>query len=168
MAVFGVMRTGWIVVSILATSAPVAAQQAAKRERPKVDLKKLEFMAGCWEGHLDKETIVEELWTKPADNLLLATTRYLKKDRATSFEFSVIQVTDSVVTFSASSEGKPFDRYPLKKLVEEYVEFENLTKTFPQRIIYRLGSDGALIPRNEGEGQPSVEVRMRKVKCPGA
>lgn len=161
------MRTRWLVLGMLAASTPVLAQQAGQQERPKVDFKKLEFMAGCWEGKLDKETVVEELWTRPAENLLLATTRYLKKNQATGFEFSMIQATDSAVTFSASSEGKPFDSYTLTKLVDEYVEFENLTKSFPQRIIYRLGSDGVLIPRNEGEGQPSVEIRMHKVKCPG-
>jgi hypothetical protein len=133
----------------------------------KVDLTKLKWMAGCWQARVDKDAIVEENWTQPSENLLLSTTRYLTKDRATSFEFSKIQVSDSGVTFSASSEGKPFDSYQLKTMVDEYVVFENLKKTFPQRIIYRLASDGYLIPRNEGEGQPSIELRMKKVKCGG-
>ena len=135
----------------------------------KVDLTKLKWMAGCWTARVDKDAYVEENWTEPADNLLLATTRYLTKDKATSFEFSKIEVSDSGggATFSASTEGKPFDSYNLKTLADEYVAFENLKKTFPQRIIYRLASDGYLIPRNEGEGQPSIELRMKKVKCAG-
>ena len=55
----------------------------------------------------------------------------------------------------------------MKTLVDEYVMFENPAKNFPQRIMYRLASDGALIPRNEGDG-PSFEVRFRRIKCPGA
>ena len=56
----------------------------------------------------------------------------------------------------------------MKTLVDEYVLFEKpAKKTLPQRIMYRLASDGALIPRNEGDG-PSVELRFHRVKCPGA
>lgn len=159
------LAAGWMAALALA-AAPAAAQEPAASPA-KVDFRKLRFMAGCWEGMIDKDTRVEEIWTEPAENLLLSTTRYLKKDRATSFEFSKIQATDSGVVFAASSEGRPFDTYLLKTLVDEYVVFENLAKSFPQRIIYRLASDGALIPRNEGEGQTSIEVRFKKRKCPG-
>jgi len=157
-------------LAILLLAGPVAAQNKDKekdKDHPKADFGKLKFMAGCWEGRLDKDTSVEEIWTNPADNLLLATTRYLKGNHATGYEFSRIEATDSAVVFAASSEGKPFDVYTLKTLVDEYVVFENLSRTFPQRIIYRRASDGALIPRNEGDGQPSIEVRMKAVKCPG-
>ncbi len=160
-----------LAVAAGASAAPAAAQQARQStalDPAKVDFKRLRFMAGCWTGRLDKDTMVEEIWTEPADNLLLSTTRYLQKNKATSFEFSKIQATDSAVVFAASSEGGAFDTYVLTSLVDEYVVFENLTKTFPQRIIYRLASDKALIPRNEGEGRTSIEVRLRKGKCPGS
>lgn len=157
---------------LFAQEAGPAGQPPEKKEKP-VKLKynlsdKLKFMAGCWLGQIGPDAMVEEIWTNPSENLLTSTTRYLTKNRATSFEFSKIESRDSTVVFAASTEGKPFDEYPLKSLVDEYVVFENLKKTFPQRIIYRLASDGSLIPRNEGEGQTSVEVRFKKVKCPGA
>jgi hypothetical protein len=149
------------------TPPPPSPSPPTSPKPAKVDLTKLKWMAGCWQAKVDKDVMVEENWNEPVENLLLSTTRYLAKDKATSFEFSKIEVTDSGATFSASSEGKPFDSYALKTMVDEYVVFENLKKTFPQRIIYRLASDGYLIPRNEGEGQPSVELRMKKVKCGG-
>jgi hypothetical protein len=158
---------GLVVLGLLATSVAVAKSQVATPRAPRPDLTRLKWMAGCWQAHLDKDTVVEEDWTAPAGNLLLSTTRYFKKDKVTSFEFSKIEATDSATTFSASTEGKPFDTYGLKTLVDEYVAFENTKKSFPQRIIYRLASDGHLIPRNEGDGQPSVELRMRRVKCGG-
>lgn len=174
------LRLGRIVVLglVMVTKSAAAQQPPAdtsrdgkpkKEERKKlpVDLDKLKWMAGCWRGEIEKDSNVEELWTTPAENLLLATTRIMKKGRATEYEFSRIYVNDSTAVFSASSDGKPFDEYSMKTLVNEYVAFENLKKTFPQRIIYRLASDGYLIPRNEGEGQTSIEVRMKKVKCPG-
>ena len=81
-----------------------------------------------------------------------------------------IEVNDSgLVVFAARSSGEPEeDVYTMKTLVDGYVLFENpIKKKFPQRIMYRMASDGALIPRNEGEG-PSVEIRFHRVKCPGA
>ncbi len=170
-----------VVIAVLALTAGTLLQAQDRRPdrpdprppRPKdVKLKvrldqKLKFMAGCWQGRLDPETVVEEIWTNPTENLLISTTRYLRQNRATSFEMSRILATDSTVTFSASSEGRPFDEYTMTQLVDEFVQFENPKKSFPQKISYRLASDGSLIPRNEGDGQTAVEVRFKKVKCPG-
>jgi hypothetical protein len=166
-------------VAVLAVAAGLGGAAAQDRseggdqpkvKEPKLKVRlddKLKFMAGCWEGQIDEETVVEEIWTNPSQNLMTSTTRYLRKNRATSFEFSKIVSTDSTVTFAASSEGKPFDEYTMIQLVDDYVVFENLKKTFPQRISYRRTSDGSLVPRNEGEGQPGIEVRFKKVRCPG-
>ncbi|NOT07513.1 MAG: hypothetical protein HOP28_04820 [Gemmatimonadales bacterium] len=147
---------------------PDTAKKAATRQPLKID-PKLKFIAGCWRGTLDGgETFIEENWSTPSENLYLATTRYLtKKDRATGFEFTRIEATDSGVAFIASSNGEPPNTYMLKTLVDEYVLFENPKATFPQRIMYRMSSDGWLIPRNEGQG-PSLEVRLQRVMCPGA
>ena len=150
-----------------------AEKPKAEKPKPKVDISKLKFMAGCWGGSLgsDKDKLdVEETWSTLSENLLLSTTRYLKKGHATQFEFSRIEVNDSgAVVFAVRSSGEPEeDVYTMKTLVDDYVLFENpLKKKFPQRIMYRMASDGALIPRNEGEG-PSVEIRFHRIKCPGA
>ncbi len=154
---------------VAAQAAVPAAEESPKpaRPAPRVDFDKLKFMAGCWEGQIDRETTVEEIWTSPTDNLLLALTRYTKKGKATGWEFTRIEATDSGVVFAAMSNTTPVHVYPLKTLVDEYVLFENPDKPFPQRIMYRRASDGALIPRNEGNDAPSVELRFRKVKCPG-
>lgn len=155
-------------------SAHAAAKPAEKPKPPKrVDISKLKFMSGCWAGSLgsDKDKVeVEETWSTLSDNLLLSFTRYLKKGHATGYENSRIEVTDSgAVVFAARSSGETVeDVYTMTKLVDDYVLFENPTKKkFPQRIMYRMATDGALIPRNEGEG-PSVELRFHRIKCPGA
>jgi len=154
-------------------AAPLAAQDApatpASRATPvQLKLTRLDFMAGCWEGQLDQETIIEEVWTAPTDQMLLATTRYLNRKReATGWEFTRIAATDSGVVFAAAGNGEPENVYLLAQVADGYVLFENLAKPFPQRISYRTASDGALIARNEGEGQLSIELRMRRVRCPG-
>jgi hypothetical protein len=170
-----------LAVTVFAATPLVAQDTATAKPKPaekakapiKVDISKLKFMTGCWGGSLgnDKDRIeVEETWSTLSENLLLSTTRYLKKGRATGYEFSRIEVTDSgQVVFVARSAGEPEDDvYAMQTLVDDYVLFQNPTKKkFPQRIMYRMATDGALIPRNEGDG-PSVELRFHRIKCPGA
>jgi hypothetical protein len=151
-----------------AQEVPKPVEKPAPPRKPTVDFRKFKFMEGCWRAQTGKDEVVEEIWTSPSENLLLATTRYLTRNRATGYEFTRIQWVDSMVVFAASSDGKPEDVYPLKTLASEYALFENPAKKgFPTRIIYRMASDGALIPRNEGDG-PSIELRFQRVKCPGA
>ena len=135
---------------------------------PKIDISKLKFLSGCWQVKTGKDAWAEEIWTSPSDNLYLSVTRYFTKDQATTYDFNRIEIVDSGVVMGVRAKGKPEEVYLMKTLVDEYVVFENFAKKeFPQRISYRLASDGALIPRNEGEG-PSFEVRLNRVKCPGA
>lgn len=166
---FGLAMAGFGGAHVLdAQEIPKPVEKPAPPKKPNVDFSRFKFLEGCWRGETGKDEFVEENWSSPSENLLLATTRYLKKDRATGYEFTRIQWVDSVVVFAASSDGKPEDVYPLKTLAFEYAEFEAPgKKTFPTRIIYRMASDGALIPRNEGD-RPSIEVRFQRVKCPGA
>lgn len=144
----------------------VASVASAQSSSPKVS--RLDFMAGCWEGKLDRETTIEEVWTAPTETMMLATTRYLnKKGEATGWEFTRVMASDSGVVFAAASNGEAEHVYLLSQYASEYVVFENLSKPFPQRISYRRARDGALIARNEGEGQLSVELRFQRVRCPG-
>lgn len=156
-----VIRRTLLCALLLALPATLAAQSTIKVSR-------LAFMAGCWEGQLGPDQIVEEIWSTPTDNMMLATTRYLNRKReATGWEFTRIAATDSGVVFAAAGNGEAENVYPLQQIADDYVLFENKSKTFPQRISYRKASDGSLIPRNEGEGRPSLELRMQRVRCPG-
>jgi len=136
-------------------------------QKPKVDLTRLKWMAGCWAVKLGNDQSAEEIWTDPVENLMTGVTRYFRKDHATSYDFNRIESNDSTVVMAIRNEEKPESVYTLKAIADEYVLFENADKPdFPKRIMYRLASDGSLIPRNEGDA-PSSEVRMHRVKCPG-
>lgn len=154
--------------SLAAQEHPKPVEKPKQPPKPAVDFSKFKFLEGCWRGELDKDQEVEEIWTSPAENLLVSTTRYFAKERATGYDFNRIEAVDTTVVFAILSKGKPEDTYTLKTLADGYMLFENPTKKeFPQRIMYRMAADGSLIPRLEGEG-PSMEVRFHRVKCPGA
>ncbi|MDX2261533.1 MAG: DUF6265 family protein [Gemmatimonadales bacterium] len=167
------MRLLTLSVLLLTLPTTLVAQNAAPADsvrpktKPAYKLEKLDWMAGCWMAETGKDERVEENWTQPSDNLMLATTRYLTKGVATGWEFTRIAATDSGIVFAAASNGKPESVYTLVRQANEYVFFERKGTEFPQRIIYRRSSDGALIPRNEGDGQQSIELRLLRVRCPG-
>ena len=146
---------------------PAQADSARPKTKPAYKLEKLDWLAGCWQAETGEGGRVEENWTSPSDNLMLATTRYLTKGVATGWEFTRIAADDSGIVFAAASNGKAEHIYRMVRQASEFILFERATTEFPQRIIYRRATDGALIPRNEGEGQPSIELRMLRVRCPG-
>ena len=134
---------------------------------PAQSFSKLGFMAGCWTGLLTKDKVVEEIWTSPAENLMQASTRTLEKKRATSWEFTTIEKADSTLLFISTVREEPADTFRLKFLVDEAATWERGGTEFPNRIMYRRASDGALIVRLESDiGQPSFELRMLRFKCP--
>lgn len=148
-----------LLTALLAMAGPLAAQS----------LSRLEFMSGCWEGTLGKDQTVEENWTTPTDNLMLGVARYFKAKQATSYEFTAIERTDSVTYVISMPKGEKPDTFRLKTLANEVAAWEREGDTFPGRIMYRLVSNGSLIVRLEAPpavAQPSVEVRMTRVKCP--
>lgn len=171
MRIHGLLALAGCLLAVPALAAqehPKPVEKPKEPPKPAVEFSKFKFMEGCWRGQLDKDQEVEEIWTSPAENLLLSTTRYYNKKRVTSYDFNRIEAVDSTVVFGILSKGKPEDVYTLKTLANEYFVFENLTKKeFPQRISYRQTSDDGLIPRLEGTDAPSMEVRFHRVKCPG-
>ena len=159
----------FVAPSLSAQEHPKPVEKVKPPAKPGVDFEKLKFMEGCWWAETGKDQSVEEIWTTPAENVLLSVTRYFDKKRVTGYDFNRIEWVDSAVVFGVLTKGKSTeDVYTLKTLAPEYVLFENpAKKDFPSRIMYRLASDGSLIPRNEGDG-PSIELRFQRIKCPGA
>ncbi|HSR15824.1 MAG TPA: DUF6265 family protein [Gemmatimonadales bacterium] len=145
---------------MLVTAGPAAAQ----------NLKKLEFMSGCWEGRTGKDDLVEESWTAPSEHLMTAMARYFSKGKATSWEFTVIQRTDSLgVLYISMPRGEQPDTFRLNVLADEVASFERRGAEFPAIIMYRRTSDGSNIVRLAPPPQlsdPAIEIRMARVKCP--
>lgn len=147
-------------VLVLAGASPAAAQK----------LSKLQFMSGCWEGKTGKDDLVEETWNVPSDDMMTAMARYFTKGKATSWEFTVIERTDSlgILYISMPKAEKP-DTFYLNVLADEVASFERRGTEFPGIIMYRRTSDGSNIVRLSpppGLSDPSIEVRMERIKCP--
>jgi hypothetical protein len=145
----------------LGTASPLAAQ----------DFKRFGFMVGCWQAPSGKDQVVQECWTPLAENMMLGMARYLTKDKATSYEFTAVEKSDSGVTWVSMPKGQPPDTFRLTLLADEVMTVSRDGDEFPGTIMYRRTSDGNLIVRFEappGVQQESVEIRMTRIKLPAA
>ena len=147
---------------LLAAAGPLVAQ--------KVEFRKLNFMAGCWQARTGEDAYVQETWTQPNDSLVLGYTQYLTGNKPTQFDFNHIRRTDSTVLLVLSPHGQPSDTFRIKTLADEIASWERSGTKFPGLVMYRKASDGDIIARLEAPptvSQPSVEVRFSRIKCPG-
>jgi hypothetical protein len=131
-------------------------------------LSDLAFLAGCWRGPLDGGGAMEEYYSTPSENLIVGTTRYLRRGQASSFEFTTITVQNGMIELLPYPNGRPSaDAFRLTRLDAAGAVFEAPQHDFPKRIIYRIESDGGRVARIDGgKGSDQVsEWRLRPVAC---
>jgi len=147
-----------IVAIILLASMPVAA----------ADISRLEWLAGCW-AYDGRDPGSGEYWMPPAGGTMFAVSRTIRDGQTVGFEYLRIAETgeDSLALF-ASPSGREATQFDLVSLTDSEIVFENPEHDFPQRIIYRLGDEGALFGRIEGQsdGQAvAIDFPMTGVDC---
>jgi hypothetical protein len=135
---------------------------------PEMTLERLGWISGCWSLQTGPVTI-EESWSRPAGGTLLGWSRVVKAGRTVSREFLQIEAKDGKLVYTPrvgpNATATPF---PLIKLTEDEVIFENPAHDFPQRIIYRKQA-GGLFARIEGKDKGKERAQdfpYRKAECP--
>jgi len=92
---------------------------------------------------------IEEQWTKPAGGTMLGMGRTIRGAKTVFTEFLRISEESGKLTYTARIGTKGVTPFPLLKMTETEVVFENAEHDFPQRIIYRKQGSG-LFARIEG------------------
>jgi hypothetical protein len=113
------------------------------------DVSALSWIRGCWEMRTASGASIEEQWTKPAGGTMLGMGRTIRGGKTVFTEFLRISEENGKLTYTARIGTKGITPFPLLKMTESEVVFENPTHDFPQRIIYRKQEDG-LFARIEG------------------
>jgi hypothetical protein len=104
----------------------------------------LEWLGGTWSGTAGSATF-EERWTPPAGGSMLATSRSLRNDAMTAFEFLCIVERNGGLVYQAMPNGRqPATDFTLTQIEARSVTFENPAHDFPKKIRYTLGTDGVL------------------------
>ena len=143
---------------------------AADIEPVAPEISSLSWLSGCW-AYDGKDPGSGEHWMRPAGGTMFAVSRTISGSRTIAFEYLQITETDeNSLALIASPSGQSPARFDLLSLGNNEVIFENPEHDFPQRIIYRLADDGALLGRVEGQssGRPiAIDFPMTRTDCDG-
>ena len=113
-------------------------------------ISQLAWMAGCWEVRSSSGAVsIEEHWMKPAAGLMLGMGRTIRNGKTISTEFLRVSVENGKLTYTAQIGTPNVTPFPVLRMTETEIVFENPNHDFPQRIIYRKEGD-ALFARIEG------------------
>lgn len=125
----------------LLVGAALFPSAAAPQEEKRPSLERLAWLTGSWQFTRDGRT-VEEHWIAPAGGSMLAVNRTVAGDRTVAFEFLQIRSAPAGLAYIAQPNGRPPTVFPLKRMSDDEVVFENPAHDFPQRIVYRRTAHG--------------------------
>ncbi|WP_435003586.1 DUF6265 family protein [Xanthomonas arboricola] len=132
------------------------------------DISQLAWLGGCWKSDT-AEPGSGEHWLPLAGGTLLGVSRTVKQGKTVEFEFMQIRAAESgQLAFIAMPSGRKTVVFPLLRLGETEVVFENPQHDFPQRVIYQLEGETKLRARIEGMRKGAlrvIEFPMNRVSC---
>ena len=140
----------------------------ALAQEPAFTINDLAWLKGCWISNRNDRAITEH-WLKPAGGTMLGISRTVADGKTVEFEFMQIRAeANGEIRFIAKPSGQPEATFKLIKGSAREVIFENPRHDFPQRVIYRLQSDGSLLGRIEGVSkgkEKAVDFPMSREQC---
>jgi hypothetical protein len=144
------------------TAAPVTPTSA---------LEQLGWLHGCWDGKVNQRDFREE-WLPLRGDMMIGVSHTVSQGKTQDFEYLRLELRPEGVFYVAVPSGKKETSFRFSGKTQdgdrEIFTFENPVDEFPQRIIYRRGSEGWLYAHVEGTlgGQArSVTYPMRRVDC---
>lgn len=101
------------------------------------------WISGDWTGTMGTST-VEERWSPGSGGAMIATSRTLRSDVMTAFEFLCIFERNSTLVYAAMPNGGVQTEFTLTKIDAESATFENPAHDFPKMIRYMKRPDGGM------------------------
>jgi uncharacterized protein DUF6265 len=165
-----------LVVAVAAAMAD--AQQRAPAESPKTSdapgtssLDSLAWLEGCWRGAVNQREFREH-WLPLRGGMLIGASHTIVGDKTQDYEYLRLETRPGGVYYVALPSGKSETAFKLASVATDdgatIFTFANTVDDFPQRIVYRRGSEGWLYASVEGKlrGEDrTVTYPMRRVGC---
>ena len=128
----------------------------------------LAWLAGCWRSETAEPGSGEQ-WMLPAGGTMLGMSRMVKQGKTVEHEFMQLRtLADGTLAFIAQPSGQRMTTFPLLRMTDAEVVFENPQHDFPQRVAYRLESRSKLVARIEGIRNGTlrvIEFPMGRASC---
>jgi hypothetical protein len=123
------------------------------------DVAKLSWMAGSWTGTRGRASI-EEHWTQPNGNAMLAVSKTVVAGKMVEFEFLRVVVKDGAIVYVAQPSGRPPTDFKLTASTDKEAVFENPQHDFPKLVRYKRDGD-KLTASIEGNGK-KIEFQFQR------
>jgi hypothetical protein len=133
----------------------------------------LAWMHGCWEGNVNQHAFREE-WLPLVGDMMVGVSQTTLRGKTVDFEYLRLEPRPDGVFYLAAPSGKDEAAFRLVSQTTvdgaEVFTFANAARgvEYPQRIIYRRGSEGWLYATVEGKVKgvdKQVVFPMRRVDC---
>jgi Domain of unknown function (DUF6265) len=155
-------------------SAPAASTNTAAPATPlnlPSTLEPFGWLHGCWEGKVNQRDFREE-WLPQRGDMMIGVSQTVLQGKTQDFEYLRLELRPEGIFYVAVPSGKKEASFRLSGRMRdgesEVFTFESPVDEFPQRIIYRRGTEGWLYAHVEGKlnGLPqNVLYPMRRVDC---
>ncbi len=157
--------------TVNAPAAPPNTAVPATSVTPTPTLEPFGWLHGCWDGKVNQRDFREE-WLPLRGDMMIGVSHTVSQGKTQDFEYLRLELRPEGVFYVAAPSGKKETSFRFSGKARdgdsEIFTFENPVDEFPQRIIYRRGSEGWLYAHVEGKlnGQArSVIYPMRRVDC---
>ena len=135
----------------------------------------LAWVAGCWKGLVNKREFREQ-WMPPRGELMVGISQTTMADKTVGYEYLRFEPrADGVWYIITPSDGKEDSFRLVSRTTEKAGEvdydlytFERTSSEFPQRIVYRRGTEGWLYAEVTGKvdgAERKVIYPMQRIDC---
>jgi len=141
------------------TPGPVAGAPAAP-----ATLAQVAWISGDWVS-ANGTTLIEERWSPGNGGAMIATSRTLRGEVMTEFEFLCIAERDGTLVYTAMPNAGAQTEFTLTRLDADSATFENPAHDFPKMIRYARLPDGSMeaVVSGAANSRPRTFVFKRKV-----
>jgi hypothetical protein len=155
----------------LAQATAGEAPAAAVAPGPAMSLDALAWLEGCWRGSVNQREFREH-WLPLRGGMIIGVGQTVMQDRTQDFEYLRIESRTDGIYYVAVPSGRNEAAFRLANVVNDdrgtEFTFTSEADAFPQRIVYRRGSEGWLYASVEGrqDGEErKVIYPMRRIGC---
>ena len=160
-----------------AQAPPPAPEKPADTKAPEAagGLAPLAWLEGCWRGTVNLREFREQ-WMPLRGNLLLGVSQTVMAGKTEGYEYLRLESRADGIHYVVTQSGKDELAYRLtEQRIDRTLErndeifgFVNPAVAFPQKIVYRRGSEGWLYAAVEGKvngADRQVTYPMRRIDC---
>ena len=153
------LRTVGFALTVVAMSLAAEAQ---------TEIDKVAWLAGCWKSD-NAEPGSGEHWMPLAGGTMFGMSRTVRQGKTVEFEFVELRyLPDGKLAYVAHPSGQQTTAFPLLRISETEVVFENLEHDFPQRVAYAKDGESKLRARIEGMRNGAlrvIEFPLTRISC---